>query len=144
VILHDRHGISVCGTSFNFSHSHSELLASAKKTTSSKVLLVLGVGAVMAMGGLFYLQMPVRDSNNLYQSNTPVATVHDPKLDKEKKTITFAEARTPTGMRLDVDSIFEYRYWKLRCSGQPQDAAASRLPQPLSYPNLVCHIEGYR
>jgi hypothetical protein len=115
-----------------------------KKTTSSKVLLVLGVGAVMAVGGLFYLQMPVRDSNNLYQSNTPVATVHDPKLDKEKKTITFAEARTPTGMRLDVDSIFEYRYWKLRCSGQPQDAAASRLPQPLSYPNLVCHIEGYR
>ena len=115
-----------------------------KKTTSSKALLVLGIGTVMAMGGLFYLQMPVRDSNNLYQSNTPVATVHDPKLDKEKKTITFAEARTPTGMRLDVDSIFEYRYWKLRCSGQPQDAAASRLPQPLSYPNLVCHIEGYR
>jgi hypothetical protein len=114
------------------------------KSISSTVLLVLGVGAVIVMGGLYYWQIPARDPNGLYQSGTLVASVHDPNIDKKTQTIIFGAATTTTGMLLDMNSMFEFRYWKLQCSGKPQERTATRLPLPLPYSNLVCHIQGYR
>jgi hypothetical protein len=113
------------------------------ESKTSAVLLVCGVGAVIVMGGLFYWQIPARDLNSLYQSGTLVASVHNTKIDKNTQTITFGEATT-TGMLLDMNSTFEFRYWRLQCSGKSQERTATRLPLPLPYPNLVCQIQGYR
>jgi hypothetical protein len=56
-----------------------------------------------------------RDPRRLYQSNSPIAVTQDPKIDLEKKRITFPMVNASS--TLGSNKVYEFLDWKLACGG---------------------------
>jgi hypothetical protein len=109
----------------------------------SHVLLAFGLSAVIGSGVLFYLQIPRLDPNRLYEENgTPAAIVRDPQFDLANQSIIFGGVISLRPLPLDMNEVFEFRDWKLQCSGKPNGIEASR--SVVTYLDLKCRIRGSR
>jgi hypothetical protein len=105
------------------------------------VILCLSLLGAISIFGYFVYELP-NDPDALYQGLSPVARISGPEIDNTSKSITFNNVISPTGNLLDMSKPFFFRHMVVACSGKPQDnIAASRLPQPLGYPDLSCRIQ---
>jgi hypothetical protein len=103
------------------------------------ILCISALGATLIFG--YFVSTLTNDPDALYQNLTPVARVSIPQIDDASMTVTFTNVTTPTGTLLDMSQPFMFRHKRIICSGKPQDRAASRLPAPISYPDLLCRIQ---
>ena len=86
---------------------------------------------------------PARDSLNLYQNNTAVASVREPKFDFDKKTVTFAAVTS--AVSLGINKSYEFRDWKLTCGGtKVYGDVGNGAVHEFSYSPLTCKIVGNR
>jgi hypothetical protein len=84
-----------------------------------------------------------RDPRRLYEDNNPIALVKDPKLDLDKKKITFLGVNS--GVLLGASKSYEFQNWKLACGGtQLYNAASDGAAHEFSYSPLTCKILGNR
>jgi hypothetical protein len=90
------------------------------------------------------LENSARDSLRLYQDNTAVASVQDPKFDFDNKTVTFAEVTSRA--LLGINKSYEFRDWKLICGGTKVygDVRRNGAVHEFSYSPLTCKIAGNR
>jgi hypothetical protein len=84
-----------------------------------------------------------RDPRRLYEGNNPIALAEDPKVDLERKKITFPVVSA--GVILGINKVYEFQSWKLACDGTRlynivNDGAAREF----SYAPLICKILGNR
>jgi len=84
-----------------------------------------------------------RDPRRLYEDNKPIALVRDPKIDLDKKKITFPAVDTEA--LLGTNKTYEFQDWKLACGGTQlysmiNDGSGSQY----SYTPLTCKITGIR
>jgi hypothetical protein len=84
-----------------------------------------------------------RDPRRLYEDNNPIALTQDPKIDLDKKRITFPVVN-PAAI-LGTNKVYEFHDWKLACRGtqlcnMTNDGAAREF----SYSPLTCKIVGNR
>jgi hypothetical protein len=56
-----------------------------------------------------------RDPRRLYEDNQPIALVSDPKIDLDKKKITFPTVNAEA--LLGANKTYEFQDWKLACGG---------------------------
>jgi hypothetical protein len=56
-----------------------------------------------------------RDPRRLYDGNSPIALTQDPKIDLEKKKITFPIVNA--AVILGTSKVYEFNDWKLACGG---------------------------
>jgi hypothetical protein len=83
------------------------------------------------------------DPRQLYEDNKPIALVRDPRVDLDKKKITFPEVNVE--VLLAANKTYEFQGWKLACGGTQlystiNDGSGSRY----SYSPLTCKIRGIR
>jgi hypothetical protein len=76
----------------------------------------------------------------LYQDGYIVASVIGEKIDQATNTLFFA-AVTATS-ELDISKMFQFRNWKLLCSGQASGSMSFGAMWQINYPNVSCRIEG--
>ena len=82
-----------------------------------------------------------RDSRRLYEDNKPIALVSDPKLDLDKKKITFPAVNAE--VLLGANKIYEFQDWKLTCGGtQLYSMTSEGSRNEYSYSPLTCKIVG--
>jgi hypothetical protein len=84
-----------------------------------------------------------RDPQRLYEDNNPIALAQDPKIDLEKRKITFQVVNA--AVILGTNKVYQFQDWKLACGGTQfysmiNDGAA----QEFSYSPLTCKIVGNR
>ena len=89
------------------------------------------------------LETPARDPLRLYQDNTAMAFVQEPKFDFDNKTVTFAAVTSR--MLLGINKSYEFRDWKLICGGTKVygDVHNGGMHE-FSYSPLTCKIAGNR
>jgi hypothetical protein len=56
-----------------------------------------------------------RDPRRLYEGNSPIVLTQDPKVDLEKKKITFPIVNA--AVILATNKVYEFHDWKLACGG---------------------------
>jgi len=61
------------------------------------------------------VENPSRDPRRLYEDSQPIALVHDPKIDLDKRKITFPTVNAE--VLLGVNKFCEFQDWKLACGG---------------------------
>ena len=84
-----------------------------------------------------------RDSRRLYEDNKPIALVSDPKLDLDKKKITFPAVNAE--VLLGANKIYEFQDWKLTCGGtQLYSMISDGSGNEYSYSPLAGKIVGSR
>jgi hypothetical protein len=84
-----------------------------------------------------------RDPQRLYEGNSPIALTQDPKVDLEKKKITFPIVNA--AVILATNKVFEFQDWKLACSGtQMYNMVNDGAAREFSYSPLTCKIVGNR
>jgi len=84
-----------------------------------------------------------RDPQRLYEENKPIALVRDPKIELDKKKITFLAVNAEA--RLGANRTFEFQDWKLACGGtQLYSATSDGSGNQYSYSPLACKIVGSR
>jgi len=84
-----------------------------------------------------------RDPERLYEGDKPIALVNDPKVDLDKKKITFPAVNAEA--LLGVNETYEFRDWKLACGGtQLYSMISEGLGNEYSYSPLTCKIVGSR
>ena len=84
-----------------------------------------------------------RDPRRLYEDNKPIALVHDPKIDLEKKKMTFPEVNAE--VVLGANKFYEFQDWKLVCGGsQLYSMVSDGSGREFSYSPLTCKILGNR
>jgi hypothetical protein len=84
-----------------------------------------------------------RDPRRLYQDNNPIAVTQDPKIDIEKKRITFPAVNASN--TLANNKVYEFQDWKLACGGtQLYNVVNDRAAREFSYAPLTCKILGNR
>jgi hypothetical protein len=84
-----------------------------------------------------------RDPRRLYEDNKPIALVHDPKIDLDKRKITFPTVNTE--VILGVNRFYESQDWKLARGGtQLYSTVSNYLGREYSYSPLTCKILGNR
>jgi len=84
-----------------------------------------------------------RDSQRLYEDNKPIALVHDPKIDMDKKRITFPAVNAQ--VILNVNKSYEFQEWKLACgSTQLYSMVSDGSGREYPYSQLICKIVGSR
>jgi hypothetical protein len=84
-----------------------------------------------------------RDLLRLYQDNDPIAQVQDPRVDFDKKKITFPVVYSTTILR--VNKFYEFQNWKLACGGtQLYSTVSEGVGHEYSYSPLTCKILGNR
>jgi hypothetical protein len=83
----------------------------------------------------------LRDPQHLYEDNSPIARVHDPKVDLSGQTVTFP--LVTSGVLLATDKPYQYRQWKLICGGtQSYSAQGTGAAPEFDYSHLICRIVG--
>jgi hypothetical protein len=83
----------------------------------------------------------VRDPQQLYEDDNPVARVHDPKVDLAGQTVTFP--LVTSGVLLATDRPYRYQKWKLICGGtQSYSTQGSGGGTEFDYSHLICRIVG--
>ena len=84
-----------------------------------------------------------RDPRRLYDGNSPIALTQDPKIDVEKKKITFPIVKA--AVTLGTSKVYEFRDWKLACGGtQLYNTVNDSAARQFSYSPLTCKIVGNR
>ena len=84
-----------------------------------------------------------RDPRRLYEDNNPVALTQDPKIDLNKKMITFPVVNA--GVILGTNKVYEFHDWKLACGGtQLYNTVNDGAVRQFSYSPLTCKIVGNR
>jgi hypothetical protein len=84
-----------------------------------------------------------RDPRRLYEDNNPIAMTQDPKIDLERKKITFP--LVSAAVILGINKVYEFQGWKLACGGtQLYNAATDGVGHEYSYSPLTCKILGNR
>jgi hypothetical protein len=84
-----------------------------------------------------------RDPRRLYEDNKPIALVSDPKVDLDKKKITFPTVNAEA--LLGVNKTYEFQGWKLACRGtQLYSTINDSSGGQYSYSPLTCKITGIR
>jgi hypothetical protein len=93
--------------------------------------------------GAMALENSSRDSLRLYQDNTAVASVQQPKFDFDNKTVTFPEVTSR--VLLGINKSYEFRDWKLICGGtRVYGDLRNGAVHEFSYSPLTCKIAGNR
>ena len=83
-----------------------------------------------------------RDPRSLYDGNTPIAQVQDPKIDLDQKKVTFPSVSS--GVILQA-KLYEFRNWKLTCGGtRLYNMVSDGGSREFSYSPLTCKIVGNR
>jgi len=85
---------------------------------------------------------PPLDPTVLYQDGFPVATLLEPQTDVGANTISFPAVTASRNLNLAKE--FEFRSWKLLCSGDPTSVMSFGAARQITYPNFLCRIEGPR
>jgi hypothetical protein len=84
-----------------------------------------------------------RDPQRLYEGNSPIALTQDPKVDLEKKKITFPIVNA--AVILATNKVYEFHDWKLACGGtQMYNMVNDGAAREFSYSPLTCRIVGNR
>jgi 3-methyladenine DNA glycosylase Tag len=84
-----------------------------------------------------------RDPRRLYDGNSPIALTQDPKVDLEKKKITFPIVNA--AVILATNKEYEFHDWKLACGGtQMYNMVNDGAAREFSYSPLTCRIVGNR
>ena len=84
-----------------------------------------------------------RDPRSLYEENNPIASVRDPKIDLNNKTITFPVVTS--SVILGINKSYQFQNWKLACgSTQVYNANRNGAAREFSYAPLTCKIVGNR
>jgi hypothetical protein len=84
-----------------------------------------------------------RDPRRLYEDNNPIALTQDPKIDLDKKRITFPVVNAAA--ILGTNKVYEFHDWKLACGGtQLYNMTNDGAAQEFSYSPLTCKIVGNR
>jgi len=84
-----------------------------------------------------------RDPRRLYEGNSPIALTQDPKVDLEKKKITFPIVNA--AVILATNMMYEFHDWKLTCGGtQTYNMVNDAAAREFSYSPLTCRILGNR
>jgi hypothetical protein len=84
-----------------------------------------------------------RDPRRLYEDNNPIALTQDPKIDLEKKKITFPVVNA--GVILASNKVYQFQDWKLTCGGtQLYNMIDDGGAREFSYSSLTCRIVGTR
>jgi hypothetical protein len=84
-----------------------------------------------------------RDPRRLYEGNSPIALTQDPKVDLEKKKITFPIVNA--AVILATNKVYEFHDWKLACGGtQMYNMVNDGAAREFSYSPLTCRIVGNR
>ena len=83
-----------------------------------------------------------RDPRSLYDGNTPIAQVQDPKIDLDQKKVTFPSVNA--GVSLQA-KLYEFQNWKLTCGGtRLYNLLSDGGSREFSYSPLTCKIVGNR
>ena len=84
-----------------------------------------------------------RDPRRLYENNNPIALTQDPKIDLDKKMITFPVVNAAA--ILGTNKLYEFHDWKLACGGtQLYNMTNDGTAREFSYSPLTCKIVGNR
>ena len=84
-----------------------------------------------------------RDPRRIYEDNSPIAEVQDPKLDLNNKKIIFPTVNSST--ILGSNKSYEFRNWKLACgSTQLYNMVSNGVGYDYSYSPLTCKVVGNR
>jgi len=84
-----------------------------------------------------------RDPRRLYEDNNPIALTQDPKIDLDKKMITFPIVNA--AVILGTNKVYEFHDWKLACGGtQLYNMINDGAAREFSYSPLACRIVGNR
>ena len=84
-----------------------------------------------------------RDPRRLYEDNNPIALTKDPKIDLDKKMITFSIVNAAA--ILGTNKVYEFHDWKLACGGtQLYNMINDGAAREFSYSPLTCKIVGNR
>jgi hypothetical protein len=84
-----------------------------------------------------------RDPRRLYQDNNPIAVTQDPKIDLEKKRITFPVVNA--SITLGSNKVYQFQDWRLACGGtQLYNMVNDGAAREFSYAPLTCKILGNR
>ena len=84
-----------------------------------------------------------RDPQRLYDANNPIALTEEPKIDLEKKKITFPVVNAAT--ILASNKVYQFQGWKLACGGtQLYSMINDGAAREFSYSPLTCKIMGNR
>src|SRR5437762_12315822 len=89
------------------------------------------------------LEVRPRDPRSLYQEDSPIALVRDPKIDLDNKKITFPVVTS--SVILGINKSYQFQNWKLACgSTQVYNAIRNGAAREFSYAPLTCKIVGNR
>jgi hypothetical protein len=84
-----------------------------------------------------------RDPRRLYENNSPIALTQDPKIDLDKKMVTFPIVNA--AVILGINKVYEFHDWKLACGGtQLYNMVNDGAAREFSYSPLACKIVGNR
>jgi hypothetical protein len=120
-----------------------EAAAQIEKLTSSLAETQRSLNAAKTTPLPVSVENRSRDPRRLYDDNKSVALVRDPKVDLDKKKITFPAVNAEA--LLGVNKTYEFQDWKLACGGTQlysmiNDGSGSQY----SYSPLTCKITGIR
>jgi hypothetical protein len=120
-----------------------EAAAQIEKLTSSLAETQRSLNAAKTTPLPVSVENRSRDPRRLYDDNKPIALVRDPKVDLDKKKITFPAVNAEA--LLGVNKTYEFQDWKLACGGTQlysmiNDSSGSQY----SYSPLTCKITGIR
>jgi hypothetical protein len=120
-----------------------EAAAQIEKLTSSLAETQRSLNAAKTTPLPVSVENRSRDPRRLYDDNKSVALVRDPKVDLDKKKISFPAVNAEA--LLGVNKTYEFQDWKLACGGTQlysmiNDGSGSRY----SYSPLTCKITGIR
>jgi hypothetical protein len=120
-----------------------EAAAQIEKLTSSLAETQRSLNAAKTTPLPVSVENRSRDPRRLYDDNKPIALVRDPKVDLDKKKITFPAVNAEA--LLGVNKTYEFQDWKLACGGTQlysmiNDGSGSQY----SYSPLTCKITGIR
>ena len=118
-----------------------EAAAQIEKLTSS--LAETQKSLSEAKGKLASVEKRSRDPRRLYEDNNPIALTQDPKIDLEKKKITFPIVNA--AVILGTNKVYEFHDWRLACGGtQLYNMIGDGTVREFSYSPLTCKIVGNR
>ena len=84
-----------------------------------------------------------RDPRRLYEDNNPIAMTQDPKIDLDRKKVTFPVVNAAA--ILGTNKVYQFQDWKLACGGtQLYNMIDDGLTREFSYSPLICKIVGNR
>jgi hypothetical protein len=85
---------------------------------------------------------PSLDPTLLYQDGFPAASFAQMTTNANDNTISFAMITSTHA--LDMSKAFEFRDWKMLCSGQADGSMTYGATERINYVNVVCRIQSVR